>query len=348
MATRDREAEAAINIGDLPAGDPMHSRRTFALHAAALMCAAAAAAPVSAQPMRFPSRPITVLVPFGPGAGGDQHMRQLASAVSDELGVPVIVNNLPGANGAVAFNALRNTPPDGHTLMMTSSTTQIINPLLMRKPPFDPAKDLAPVGGLLRTTQILVVRGDSDFRDVSTLVARAKGASRPLTYASPTSAARLGTELFALLAGVKLLHVPYKATPAAVTDLLGGQVDLMFLDPPTAVPMIEAGKLRALAVGSARRHRRLPDVPTLAEAGIRDYEFSGWTAVHVLPHTPADAVAKLHEAFQKANSSPALEKFLSLIDAERFDASPAQLARIEASELVAWKARAATLGIQPE
>lgn len=275
-------------------------------------------------------------------------MRQLAVGVSEELGVPVIVNNLPGGNGAVAFNALRNAPADGHTLMMTSSTTQIINPLLMRKPPFDPARDLAPVGGLLRTTQVLVVRGDSDIRTVGALIARAKAASQPLSYASPTSAARLGTELFALLGGLKLLHVPYKSTPAAVTDLLGGQVDLLFLDPPTALSMIEAGKLRPLAVGSSKRHRRLPDVPTLAEAGLRDYAFAGWTAVHVLPATPADTVTKLYTAFQRVNASAALEKFLGSIDAERFDASPAELVRIEASELSAWRARAQALGIQPE
>lgn len=315
-----------------------------------LLCLAAIGCPVSgsAQPAAFPLKALNILVPFGPGAGGDQHVRILAAQIAEVTGVAVVVSNVPGGNGAVAYNTLRNARPDGHTILMTSSTTQVVNPVLMRKPPFEPGKDVRPVSGLLRTTQVMVVRSDAPVVTVAHLIQRAKERPGMVSFASPTSSARLATELFGLLAGIQLLHVPYKSTPPAVTDLVGGQVDFMLLDAPTALSMIEAGKLKALAVTSATRHRRLPKVPTLPEAGVTGYEFSGWTGVYVLPETPPEIVDRLHQLFSAANRSAAAEQFLRSNDAERFDATPQQLARIEADDLAAWRDRARKIGLQPE
>lgn len=319
-------------------------RRTFLMYPTAIGCTAGAGAQASA----FPTRGINILLPFGPGAGGDQHVRILAAEIAKATDVAVVVTNAPGGNGAVAFNTLRNARPDGHTVLVTSSTTQVINPILMRKPPFEPGRDLRPVSGLLRTTQVMVVRSDAPVSTVAGLIQRAKARPGMVSFASPTSSARLATELFGLLSHVQLLHVPYKSTSSAVTDLIGGQVDFMLLDAPTALSMIEAGRLKPLAVTSATRHRKLPSVPTLPEAGVQGYEFSGWTGVYVLPETPPQIVDRLHQLFRAANHSAAAEQFLSTNDAERFDASPEQLARIERDDLAAWRERARRIGLEAE
>jgi tripartite-type tricarboxylate transporter receptor subunit TctC len=309
---------------------------------------AASAGATYAQTPPFPSKPITIILPFAAGSGGDQHMRVLTTVAADILKVPVIINNLPGGNGAVAYNTLRNTAPDGHTVMLTTSTTQVINPILMAKPPFDPGRDLKAVAGMTKLYQVMIVRPDFPAAKLQDFVVRAKAQPGKLTFGSGTSASRLGAELFASLVGIDMLHVAYKATPNAVTDVAAGVVDMMFADLPVALGMIQSGRVRPLAVGSPERLSALPDVPTLVEAGVAGYEYSAWSGLYVLPATPDDIVARLHEVFSLANRSPAAEKFRATASLEKFEATPAQLARFQANDLTRWKALAAKLGIKPE
>ena len=319
----------------------MFDRRTFL---AALAAAGLTHAPTWAQSSSS-IKQVTLCVGFAAGSGADQHARILAREMSDILKVPVIIDNKPGGNGAVAYNAFRNAGSDSVNLMLTTSTTQVVNPILMSKLPFDPMKDLKPVAGLTRFYQVMLVRPDFPARTVAEFVAQAKARPGKFTFASGTSAAYLGAEMLKVLTGIDL---PYKATTNAISDLAGGAVDMMFADLPVAVPMIQSGRVRALAVGSAKRLSALPNVPTLQEAGVPGYEFSVWSGFYVLPSTPDDVVARLHDVSSRALRSAPAEKFAEGASLERFDANPAELGRFQANDLARWKEYAAKLGIKPE
>lgn len=308
---------------------------------------AGAAMPAKAQSPGFPAKYITAIIPFGPGSAADQHMRLLAEGMSQVLKVPIIIDPRPGGNGALAYNAFRNGPADGSCIMLTTSTTQVANPILLAQLPFDPIRDLKPVAGVSKLYQVMVVKPDFPAKSVSEFIALAKEKPGKLTFGSGTSVSRLGGELFGVLAGVKMLNVPYKSTPNAMTELVGGFVDVMFCDLPVATPMIRSGQVRALAVGSARRLSALPEVPTLQEAGVPDYEFSAWSALYVPPGTPDEAVARLHDAITQANRTKAADRFRDAASLDRFDVSPAELARFQKDDLARWKRIAAKLGITP-
>lgn len=321
----------------------MLKRRTFLAGLTGLPCAQLAAA----QPITG-AKLLTVFLPFGAGSGGDQHARLLTKEMSRLLGIPVVIDNKPGGNGAIAYTALKNAPASGLNVMLTTSTTQIINPILMVKPPFDPVRDIKPVAGLTKLYQVMVVRPDLPAKTVAEFVALAKAAPGKYTFASGTSAARLGGELFKAIGGVDLLNVPYKATPNAITDLAGGAIDMMFADLPVALPMVQSGRLRALAVGSPKRLRSLPDLPTLQEAGLPGYEFSVWSGLYVLPSVGDDVVARLNDVATRANRMPEVEKFAEGASLERFEASPAELARFQGHDLARWRELASKVGIKPE
>lgn len=296
----------------------------------------------------FPSKAITLIVPFGAGSGGDQAARVLAPEIAALAKVPVVINNVPGGNGALAFSALRNAPADGHTVMLATSTTQVINQILMARPPFDPGRDLMPVTGLTKLYQVMVVRSELPVQDVAQFIARAKSQPGKVMFGSGTAASRLGAELFNSLAGIELTHIPYKATPNAVTELAGGQIDMMFVDLPVALPLIHSGRLRALAVGAPKRLPALQSVPTLQEAGIKGYEYSVWSGLYVLAGTPGAVVNRLYELGSAGNRAPASQKFREGASLEIFEATPAELARFQATELASWKETAAKLRIKPE
>lgn len=322
----------------------MFDRRTF------LAALAAAGLPhVPAQAQTIPNvKMVTLFVPFAAGSGADQHARILVKEMSDILKVPVIIDNKPGGNGAVAYNAFKNAGSDSLNMMLTTSTTQVINPIMMAKPPFDPLRDLKPVSGLTKFYQVMIVRPDFPARTVAEFVAQAKARPGKLTFGSGTTAALLGGEMLKVLSGIDVLNVPYKATTNAISDLAGGQVDMMFADLPVALPMLQSGRARALAVGSGKRLASLPNVPTLQEAGVPGYEFSVWSGFYVLPSTPDDVVARLHDVSSRALRSAAAEKFAEGASLERFDANPAELGRFQANDLARWKEYAAKLGIKPE
>ncbi|MEO5672351.1 MAG: tripartite tricarboxylate transporter substrate binding protein [Ramlibacter sp.] len=296
----------------------------------------------------FPARPITLVVPFGAGSGTDQHARLLAKEVSDELKVPVVVDNRPGANGVIAAQAVKAAPADGHTWLLATNSTQVINQVLTRKLPFDPLVDLSPVRGLTRGYQVMVVAANSPIKDVASFVAYTKSKAGGVTFGSGSAASQMGGELFKYRANVQMLHVPYKASPGAVTDLIGGQIDTMFVDLPVAMPLLSSGRVRALAVSAPKRLASLPAVPTFPEAGVAGYTNSFWSGLYVRAGTPPAILQRIGVAISRANAAQPVAAYLEKASIERLDQPAAALEKLQAEELTLWRGIAAKTGIIPE
>lgn len=285
----------------------------------------------------YPSRPIRWIIPFPPGGAMDAMARTLAPKMSERLGQPVVTENRPGAGGNIGSEAAAKSEPDGHTILIVS-VGHAVNPSLYARMTFDPAKDFEPVTLLAVVPNVLVVQPSVSASSVAELVALAKAQPGRLTYASAGNGTsiHLAGVLFASMAGVEVLHIPYKGSGPAVTDLLGGQVSMMFESITSARPHIASGKLRALAVTTARRSQALPDVPTVAEAGIRGYEVSPWFAVFVPAKTPKPVVVRLHAEITGALRLPDVRERFASIGAEPIGSSPEELAAHLKSEMARW------------
>ncbi|MGD9773304.1 tripartite tricarboxylate transporter substrate binding protein [Diaphorobacter sp.] len=286
----------------------------------------------------WPAKPIKWVVPFPPGGAMDVIARTLGEKAGRTLGQPFVIENRPGAGGNIGADAVAKSPADGYTIMITSigmATNKALYPRLS----YDPQKDFAPVSLLAVVPNVLVVNASKTAdKSVADVIARAKRDPGKLTYASAGNGTsiHLAGEVFASMAGLDLLHVPYKGSGPAVTDMLGGQVDLMFDSITSARPHIQAGKLRALGVTSAKRSATLPDVPTIAEAGVPGYEVSPWFAVFAPAGTPQAIVAKINAALIDAMKQPdTLAKF-ETIGAEPIGSTPQQLATHLDKELARW------------
>ena len=254
---------------------------------------AAAAAHASAQ--GFPSKTVRVVVPVPAGGLQDGLARALAHELAAVWKEPVIVENRPGASGAIGAEYAARSAPDGHTIFMSDSVTLMTNQFLRRGLPYDPATSFAPVVGLARGADVLVTRADSPYRTVHDLISAARARPGALNYGSfgLGSAAHLDTEAFSEVAGIKATHVPYKGGAEIVKDLLGGQLDFSFTGVASALPLIRAGRLRALAIGERQRVPALPDVPTLVEAGLPYFETGGWFGWFVPAATPRPAIERI-------------------------------------------------------
>ena len=323
----------------------MNLVRTFAataLHAAALTAATVSAAFAQA----YPSRPITLVVGSSAGSTTDGLARAIAQEITTETKIPVIVDNKPGASGGIAAQAAARSPADGYTLFVTTNTTQAANPHLFRKLGYDPVKDFAPVGALVKGYLLLVTNPTVKAQNVTELAALAK--KQPLTFGAGSSSARVAVELFQQMTQTQLTYVPYKANPQAIIDLVGGQTDLMIVDLTTSLPQVKAGKLRALGVSSPRRSPLVPDVPTIAEAGLPGYEISYWNAVYAPAGTPAPVVQRINELMQKALATAPVRRFVEQNGMEPFTSSAAELATFQAAEFTRWGQVIRTAGIQPE
>nr|WP_313562898.1 tripartite tricarboxylate transporter substrate binding protein [Diaphorobacter nitroreducens] len=306
------------------------------LAAAGLLPAAAVAQPDA----QWPSKPIKWVVPFPPGGAMDVIARTLGEKAGRTLGQPFVIENRPGAGGNIGADAVAKSPADGYTIMITSigmATNKALYPRLS----YDPVKDFAPISLLAIVPNVLVVNtAKTTDKSVADVVAHAKRDPGKLTYASAGNGTsiHLAGEVFASMAGLNLLHVPYKGSGPAVTDMLGGQVDLMFDSITSARPHIQAGKLRALGVTSAKRSATLPDVPTIAEAGVPGYEVSPWFAVFAPAGTPAAIVNKINAALIDAMKQPDTVAKFETIGAEPIGTTPQQLATHLDKELARWGA----------
>ena len=296
----------------------------------------------------YPSRPVTFVVPFAAGSATDLLARALGQSVTEQTRQAVVVEDKAGASGALAAQQVARAAADGYTVLITTNTTHAANEHLYKKLPYDPVRDFTPVTGLGKGGQVMVVRTESPFRTVSDLVNRARQQPGKLSFGSGSSSSRVAGEMLKQLSGTDILHVPYKSNPQAVADLLGGQIDFMITDTATGVPQVRAGKLRALGFSTQTRSPRLPDVPTLDEAGVKGYDMGFWFAAYLPAGVPQAVAARLNELLHNAVRSAAAKSFFESSGVEAWTTSPDELARFQAAETTKWGRVIRAAGIEPE
>jgi tripartite-type tricarboxylate transporter receptor subunit TctC len=314
----------------------------------AVACTLALTFAVPTLAQTYPAKPITFVVPFAAGSATDQLARALGQSINTETGQSVVVDNKPGANGFIGAQAVAKAAPDGYTVFITTNTTHAANEHLFKKLPYDPVKDFAPVTGLAKGAQIMVVNPSLPYKTVAEFIAAAKKEPGKLTFGSGSSSSRIAGELLQQMAGIQLLHVPYKSNPLAITDLLGGQIHMMITDMATGMPQVKAGKLRALGVSSLKRSSLAPEVPTIAEAGVPGYEMGFWFAAYVPAGTPPAVVKRLNELLHKALASAPAKSLFEQTGFEAFPTTPEELAKFQLAESGKWQAIIKKAGIEPE
>lgn len=295
----------------------------------------------------YPGRSVRIIVPFAPGGTTDLLGRFIAAELASSLGQPFVVENISGAGGNIGSAAAAKAAPDGHTLLIGAAGNIAINPGLFTNMPYDPATELAPVALMATTMNLLVVHPSVPANNVRELIALAKSKPGKLTYASAGngSTIQLSAEMFKKLAGVDIVGVNYRGSGPAMLDLLGGRTDIMFENMPTALPRVQAGSLRALGVTARTRSPALPDVPTIAEAGLPDFEALSWFGVMAPAHTPAAIVETLYRAIAAALSKPqSVEKVRSL-GAEVTVSSPGEFRKLIRADTEKWGAIIKSAGI---
>jgi tripartite-type tricarboxylate transporter receptor subunit TctC len=307
-------------------------RKTFIAVLLGTACLAAAA-------QSWPARPIRLMVPYPAGGGADLLARAVAQPLSEALGQPIVIDNRAGANGIIGTDAVAKAAPDGYTLLLGNIGPNAINQALYSRLPYDCVKDFAPIAELATTPHVLAVNPSVPARSVKELVALAKAQPGQLTYASTGvgGSPHMAGELFDLMAGVQMRHIPYKGASPANADLMGGQVSMAFNTLPPLLPQIRAGKLRAIAVTTPQRVPVLPDVPTIAEGGVAGYDVSTWYGLLAPAGTPREIVSKLHAEVARVLTRPEMraqlaEKgfFVELGTTEQFG-------NLIASEVAKWK-----------
>ena len=286
-------------------------------------------------------QPVRLIVGYAAGGPVDQGARLFGQALSKELGMPVMVENKPGANATIAGNEVVRAKPDGLTLWFAASPTITISPNVMTKMPFDPAKDLTPVAPILSYYNVLVVNNGEPYKNVQELVAYAKANPGKLAYGSAGvgGSNHLGALLFARRSGIEMNHIPYKGNAPAMTDVIGGQLNMMLDIISTASSYIHSGKVRAIAVTSPQRNASLPDVPTFAESGIeglKGFDVGGWYGVYGPKGMAPELVAKLNKATNAALAQPDLKKRYKDLGYDEWTGNPQKLAERAAKERAMW------------
>lgn len=305
-------------------------------------------APLAAAQSNFPNKPITFIVPFAAGSATDQIGRAIGQGVTEQTQQPVVIENRPGASAMIGAQTAARAAPDGYTILITTNTTHAANEHLYKSLSYDPVKDYAPLTLLGKGGQIMVVNPKSQAKTVAEFIAMAKKEPGKLSFGSGSSSSRIAGELLQQMANIKLLHVPYKSNPLAVTDLLGGQIDTMITDTATGLPQVASGKLRALGVTGPTRSPLAPDVPTIAESGVPGYEMGYWFAAYAPASTPPEVVSRLHELLSKATESKAAKQFYSQTGTDPAVSTPKDLASFQADESRKWGDIIRRAGIQPE
>jgi tripartite-type tricarboxylate transporter receptor subunit TctC len=306
----------------------------------------AANAPVPAP--GFPSRPIRLLVGFSPGGGTDIAARIIAKKLGEIWGQQVVVDNRAGAGGLVAFEMTAKANPDGYTLLATSPSFAI-QPTLAARLPYDPFRDFAPITEATAAPYLLVLYPGVEAKSVRELIDLAKAQPGKLSYASGGigSAQHLAGELFVYMAGINLLHVPFKGA-VNIPEVIVGRVQMLFSGLPQGLPHVQAGRLRALGVTTAVRAPSLPNVPTIAEAGVPGYDVTIWYGIFTTGGTPKPVVDKLHAGFVQALQSPDVRQQLAVIGLDAVGSTPAQFAALVKSEIRQWGQVIKRAGIKPE
>lgn len=313
----------------------LNRRAHAALIVAGAMFAGLAAPAVHAQ--TYPDKPVRFVVPYPPGGGTDVIARIVQERFQATLGQPIVIENRGGAAGSLGTDVVAKAAPDGYTVLFTLSS-HTINPSIYPKLPFNTVKDFEPIGTVASLPQILVANLQLPVANVAELIALAKAKPDTLAFASVGngSPGHLAGELFKLRAGVKMTHVPYRGGGPAVTDVMGGQVPLLWVSIPAAAQFVKAGKLKALAVSTVKRSAAFPDVPTMQEAGVADFEVDSWYAMFVPAKTPKPVIDKLNQALNTVVHEADIRDKLLAQGSEGVGGTPAALGRLVDAELVKW------------
>ncbi|MEO7727556.1 MAG: tripartite tricarboxylate transporter substrate binding protein [Burkholderiales bacterium] len=311
----------------------------FQLHAAAVGMATFALTTLAlAQPASYPAKPIRIVVAYTPAGATDILARTIGQKMTEAWGQPVIIDNRPGANGNIGTEYAAKATADGYTLLMVTAGTHGINPSLYRKLGFDAVKDFTPVSLVAMVPNIFVVNNAVPAKDLKEFMAYAKANPGKLNYGSPGagSTAHLSMELFKSMTGIQMQHIPYKGSAGVLADLIGGQIVTTMDNMPPYVPQVKAGKIRALAVSPARRSPALPDVPTVAEAGVPGYDSGAWFGLVAPAHTPKDIVDKLSRETARILKLPDVSTRLAELGAEAVGGTPGQFSAHIKSEITKW------------
>jgi tripartite-type tricarboxylate transporter receptor subunit TctC len=327
----------------------MPPRRGFApLIAAALLTSATGPRCATAQEAAWPSRPLRAIVAFPAGSGTDTLARFYAERLGRTLGQPVTVENIGGANGAIATRAATRAAPDGYTLFFGTVSTHAANPNLLREPGYDPVADFAPVSLITINALALLVRADFPARDLAGFLAHARARPGQLNHGVGNAGGIAGAHLLSAATGIRAEQITYRGTPAAIADLLGGRLQFMVVDLGPAVEHLRAGTLRALAVTTAQRIDLLPNVPTMQEAGVPGYDFASWNAVWMPARSPAPVVARLNQEIVAIGESAEAKRFTATMGITSTTGTPEALGAFTAQELARWARIVAEAGIARE
>jgi tripartite-type tricarboxylate transporter receptor subunit TctC len=316
-----------------------------------LVVAVAAIALVSGSSLYaddFPSRPITFTNPFGPGSASDTLCRIIADPLGQALKQPIVVEDRPGADGALAGLYVHHQPADGYSLLMATNSPLSADPFLLKDLAYDAVTDFAPVTRVGSFTLMVVVYPGLPIHSMKELVDYAKANPGKLSYASGNTAGVVGGKTLANYAGVDMLHVPYKSTPQAIEDVIAGRVSMMFADFTVAMPHVSAGQVRALAVSRIKRSALFPDMPTLDEAGIKGFNLDAWAGLVAPAGTPPDAVATLNGALRKIIDSPEVQAKFKNVGFEGFSSTPEELGKFIKAQLGEWGKMVKEAGLSPQ
>jgi len=313
-------------------------RQALALLATAATLAAAVLPLNASAQAGWPSKPITYVVPFPPGGTTDTLARLIGQRLGQALGTTVVVENRPGAGGNIGSDYASKAAPDGYTILGGTISSHAINASLYPKMPYDVVKSFAPITLIGTNANVLVVSAGSPFKTVKDIVAEAKAKPDTLAFASAGNGTsqHLAGELFKSLAGIKITHIPYKGSGPAIQDVMAGQVPMMFDTTVVAAQHIDSGKLRALAVTSAKRIKSMPNVPTMAEAGVSGYELESWQAIFAPANTPKPIVDRLYKEISAIIKTPDMQARLEKLGMEPSGMSPGEFAEFQRSEIVKW------------
>jgi tripartite-type tricarboxylate transporter receptor subunit TctC len=324
-------------------------RRDFLGHIGGALTAAAAlrANPATAAEA-WPTRPITIIVPFSAGSGTDIVTRIIAQPLGIALGQNIVVDNRQGANGGIAAAYVAKAPPDGYTLLMSTNSPHSANPFLLKNLAYDPVKDFAPITRIGSFTLMFVINPSIPAKTIPELIAYAKANPGKLTYASGNTSGILAGETLKHWAGIDILQVPYKSVPPALNDVIAGRVSMTFSDLTPGLPHVNAGTLRALGITRLRRSVLLPDLPTFDESGLKDFEVESWAGLFAPAGTPAAIVSRLNTEVRKIVENPQIKAQIAQIGFEVFGSTPEELGAFVKDQLVRTARMVKDAGIQPE
>jgi tripartite-type tricarboxylate transporter receptor subunit TctC len=310
--------------------------------AAALMSGAALAQ------QTYPTRTITLVLPFAAGSGTDTTTRIISQHLGAALGVGIVVDNKPGANGMIAATYVARAAPDGYTLFVTTNTTHSANPYLLKTLSYDPVKDFTPIARTGDLPFMLVVNPELPAKTVGELVAYGKANPGKLTYASGSSSSIVSGATFAYNAKIDMLHVPYKSSPPALNDVIGGRVSMMFIDILTGLPHVNGGALRALAVTTKDRSPLVSNLPSMQEAGVPDFDITSWQGYFGPAGLPKEIVTKLNAEIRKIVEKPEIKAQLATLGMDAFSGTPDELAVFVKDQLVLWEKLITNAGIEKQ